>query len=177
MKIINKAISEITPYHQNPRVTVNAVEGVARSIEQFGWQQPIVVDKKFVIVAGHTRYEAAKSLGLEEVPVHVAEGLTKKQCSAFRIADNRTHEDSTWNNEFLKVEMLALQESDYDLTLTGFTDAEIESLLAEELGKIDVKKYERPDTYSVVVQCKNQREQRKLLKLLSEKGYSCETDG
>lgn len=176
MKIIKKALSDITPYHRNPRNNQNAVEGVANSINEFGWQQPIVVDKEFVIIAGHTRYEAARYLGLKEMPVYVAEGLSKQQCDAYRIADNRTHEDSLWNDELLKLEMLGLKESDYDLTHTGFTDTEIEALMNAELVKVENKNVEAQATFSVVVECRNLRDQKKLLKLLAEKGYECEAE-
>ena len=90
MQIIIKGISEIKPYENNPRNNDSAVDAVAASIREFGWQQPIVVDKDGVIIAGHTRYKGARKLGLTEVPVVVAENLTDEQVMAYRLADNKT---------------------------------------------------------------------------------------
>lgn len=91
-------IGGISPAPDNPRkITDRAVEMVAASIEKFGWQQPIIVDKKMVIIAGHTRYRAAQLLKLTEVPVIVAKGLTPAQVKAYRIADNRTADYTSWD--------------------------------------------------------------------------------
>ena len=89
MQIESVALNKIIPYIRNPRKNENAVEKVASSIQEFGFRQPIVVDSKNVIIAGHTRFEAAKRLGLDVVPIHVADGLTEQQAKAYRIADNR----------------------------------------------------------------------------------------
>lgn len=89
MQIEIRSIKEIRPYEHNPRNNDGAVDAVAASIKEFGWQQPIVVDKDGVIIAGHTRYKAAKKLGLKEVPVVVAENLTDEQVKAYRLADNK----------------------------------------------------------------------------------------
>jgi ParB/RepB/Spo0J family partition protein len=88
LKIIAKGISDIKPYENNPRNNDDAVDAVERSIKEFGWQQPIVVDKDNVIIAGHTRYKAAKKLGMKEVPVVVASNLSDEQVRAYRLADN-----------------------------------------------------------------------------------------
>ena len=92
MQIINMKLSEIHPYEKNPRFNDGAVEAVANSIKEFGFQQPIVVDKDLVVVVGHTRLKAAEQLGLTEVPVVIAENLTPEQVQAYRIADNKTGE-------------------------------------------------------------------------------------
>ena len=98
MKIENVSIAKVIPYIRNPRKNENAVEKVASSIKEFGFRQPIVVDEESVIIAGHTRYESAKRLGMETVPVHVAKGLTPQQVKAYRIADNRVvrKQSGTW---------------------------------------------------------------------------------
>ena len=92
MQIQMMKLSEIHPYEKNPRFNDGAVEAVANSIKEFGFQQPIVVDKNFVVVVGHTRLKAAEQLGLSEVPVVIAENLTPEQVQAYRIADNKTGE-------------------------------------------------------------------------------------
>src|SRR5262245_25983879 len=96
-----RSLSSIRPYENNPRLNDAAVEAVAASIRAFGFRQPIVVDEEGVIVVGHTRYKAARTLGLQEVPVHVAVGLTPVQLKAYRLADNQTASLSGWDNERL----------------------------------------------------------------------------
>jgi ParB-like chromosome segregation protein Spo0J len=93
MKVQEFPLDSIIPYARNPR-RGPAIEKVASSIKEFGFRQPIVVDPERVIIAGHTRYEAAKRLGLKTAPVHVAEGLTRAQVKAYRIADNRVARDT-----------------------------------------------------------------------------------
>ncbi len=125
-------IDRVIPYARNPRRNEHAVAKVAGSIKEFGFRQPIVVDKDMVIIAGHTRLLAAQQLGLKSVPVHVAEGLTAAQIKAYRLADNRTHEDAEWDEEMLSIELGELKEMDFDLDLTGFDPDELSRLLASE---------------------------------------------
>ena len=103
-----KRISEIRPYENNPRNNEKSVEKVASSIREFGFLQPIVCDGDGVILAGHTRYEAAKRLGLETVPVIYAKNLTEGQAKAYRIADNKVGESSEWVEELLGKELEAI---------------------------------------------------------------------
>jgi ParB/RepB/Spo0J family partition protein len=95
MKIENLKVSELVPYEKNPRRNDTAVDSVAESIKQFGFQQPIVVDKNNVIVVGHTRYKSAQKLGLQTVPCVRADQLTKEQVKAYRILDNKLNELAT----------------------------------------------------------------------------------
>lgn len=132
MKIKLCKLSELTPYPGNPRVNEAGVDAVASSIQEFGFQQPLVVDENYVIIVGHTRYKAAQKLGLEKVPVHVATGLTPEQVRAYRIADNQTATLSTWDDEKLVKELLALQERGFDLDLTGFSGDDLLRLLNSE---------------------------------------------
>jgi DNA modification methylase len=128
--IEQRNIDRIIPYAGNPReISSAAVDKVAASIREFGWRQPIVVDDDGVVIAGHTRLLAAQKLGLGSVPVHVAEGLTAAQVRALRLADNRTHEESSWNLELLSSELFALKELDFDLGLTAFDTPEIDRVL------------------------------------------------
>lgn len=116
-----RGIDEIAPYENNPRNNAYAVDKVAQSIRKFGWQQPIVVDIDGVIVAGHTRYEAAKRLGLDTVPVHVAKDLTPEEIQAYRLADNKTAELSTWDFGKLRQELDGI--TSMDMQDFGFFDA------------------------------------------------------
>lgn len=98
-------VEEIKPYENNPRINDGAVDAVANSIKQFGFKSPIIIDKDNVIINGHTRYKASIKLGLKEVPCIIATDLTPKQVKAFRIADNKTAELATWNNDLLSAEL------------------------------------------------------------------------
>ena len=90
MEVKNLKIEQVIPYKGNPRINDDAVDAVAESIKQFGFKQPIVVDRDNVIIAGHTRYKAAKKLSLKEVPCVVATDLTDAQVKAYRLADNKS---------------------------------------------------------------------------------------
>lgn len=125
-------IASIRPYENNPRLNDAAVDAVAASIRAYGFRQPIVVDENGVIIVGHTRYKAALKLGLEEVPVHVAIGLTPAQAKAYRLADNQTATLSQWDEDKLPIELAQLQALDFDLNLTGFSADELMRLLGSE---------------------------------------------
>lgn len=125
-------IEKLVPYENNPRINENAVAKVVGSLKQFGWRQPIVVDKDFVIVAGHTRRLAAMELGIKTVPVHVMQ-MSAADIRAYRLSDNRTAQEAEWNDEKLAQELAALRAEDYDLDVTGFDPDELEELL-EALG-------------------------------------------
>src|SRR5215472_1893929 len=129
MHVETRPLSSIKPYENNPRVNDCAVDAVADSIKEFGFRQPIVVDEQDVIIVGHTRWKAAKKLGMTEVPVHVATGLTPEQIRAYRLADNQTATIASWNNDLLVEELIALQSQGYDLDLTGFSSEQLSELL------------------------------------------------
>lgn len=140
MKVENKPIDTIKPYENNPRDNDDAINAVANSIHEFGWQQPIVVDKDNVIIAGHTRYKAAQSLGLKEVPVVVASNLSDQQVKAYRLADNKTAELADWDTKKLDEELQDIL--DIDMTDFGF-DEDIEFDPADE---VDTRIDEPTDT-------------------------------
>lgn len=122
MKIIEKRLDEIRPYDNNPRVNDAAVPATANSIKEYGWQQPIVIDRDGVIVCGHTRYKAALKLGLETVPCKYADELTPEQVDAYRLADNKTGELATWDDEKLMQELAKC--ADFDMSAFGFDETE-----------------------------------------------------
>jgi DNA modification methylase len=132
MQIEMRALAELRPYENNPRHNDAAVEAVADSLREFGFRQPIVVDEQGVILVGHTRYKAALKLGLEQVPVHVAVGLSPTQAKAYRLADNQTATLSGWDDNRLPLELAQLQGMGFDLNLTGFSADELTRLLAPE---------------------------------------------
>lgn len=122
MNIIEKSIEELRAYENNPRHNEKAVDAVAASIREFGWKNPIVIDKNNVIAAGHTRLLAAKKLGLKTVPCIVADDLTEEQIRAFRLADNKTAELAEWDEELLAEELKLLE--DIDMEQFGFDGLE-----------------------------------------------------
>jgi site-specific DNA-methyltransferase (adenine-specific) len=136
MIVEDKAISDIKPYQKNPRHKYD-INKVAQSIKEFGFQQPIVVDRAGVIIVGHGRYEAAKSLNLKSIPVTIAD-LSPEKAKAYRIADNKTNEYSDWDMGLLIQEFTDLLDINYDLELTGFDADELEKLIVgDEKGLTD----------------------------------------
>jgi len=129
MDIIKLELDKIIPYARNPRNNEAAVDKVAASIKEYGFRQPIVIDEEHVIIVGHTRFLAARRLGLEKVPVHIAKGLNEHQVKAYRIADNKTNEYAEWDEDLLGIELKELQDFDFDLDLTGFEEDELSSIL------------------------------------------------
>jgi DNA modification methylase len=125
-------IERVIPYARNPRRNEEAVAKVAASIREFGWRNPIVVDREMVVVAGHTRLMAARQLGLQQVPVHVARDLTPAQAKAYRIADNRVSEEAEWDVDLLKLELEEMQDGGASLDLTGFDGDELAKILADK---------------------------------------------
>lgn len=121
MDIINIALKDLKPYENNSRKNDDAVKYVAESIKEFGFKVPIVIDKNNVIVAGHTRYKAAKKLKMSEVPCIIADDLTDEQIKAFRLADNKVAEKSEWDFDLLNAELDDI--IDLDMELFGFEDA------------------------------------------------------
>lgn len=125
-------LNDIIPYANNPRDNDGeAVDKVAASIKEFGFNVPLVLDNDNVIITGHTRYKASKKLKLDEVPCIYAEHLTPAQVKAYRIADNKVAEYSTWNDDLLSIEIEQLHELDFSLDNLGFESLEIESLFDE----------------------------------------------
>lgn len=121
MNIVDKSVDEIIPYENNPRKNDKAVPAVAKSIQEFGFKVPIVIDKNNIIVNGHTRLKAAKKLGLETVPCIVADDLTPDQIRAFRLADNKVGEIATWDDDKLEEELTELT-GIIDMQDFGFED-------------------------------------------------------
>lgn len=130
IKIIEKDIDELIPYENNARINDNAIDIVANSIQEFGFKNPCIIDSNNVLVAGHTRVEACKKLGIKKVPCIVADDLTEKQIKAFRIADNSSAQVAEWDMDKLMAE---LETIDYDMSKYGLAEqmAEIEKIIEE----------------------------------------------
>ena len=141
MQIKMVELKDLKPYENNPRNNDEAVKYVAKSIEEFGFKVPMVIDKDNVIVAGHTRYKAAKKLGIEEVPCIIADDLTEEQIKAFRLVDNKVAERATWNDDLLEIELndilnINMQDFGFDLL------KDIEELVNPYSQKVNIPQYE-----------------------------------
>ena len=147
IKVIEKDINELVPYENNARINDKAVDVVANSIEEFGFKQPIIIDKNNVIVAGHTRTLACKKLGITKVPCIVADDLTEEQIKAFRIADNSSAQVAEWDMDKLMAE---LETIDYDMSKYGLAEqmAEIEKII-EENKEVEDDDYEMPEDIEI----------------------------
>lgn len=135
LKIVYKKLDDLTPYENNPRLNDGAVDAVAKSIEEFGFKVPIVIDKDGVIVAGHTRLKAAKQLAIDEVPCIIADDLSDEELKAFRLADNKVSELAEWNWSKLDVELEELKELDIDMEEFGFESNEFDYNALNDLFK------------------------------------------
>ena len=172
MKIEQIDIDKIISYVNNPRKNLNS-DKVASSIKEFGFQQPIVVDKNMSIIVGHTRYEAAKKLDLKTVPVVIAE-LPPLKAKAYRIADNRLNEDSEWDYSLLNIEFTDLLDNHYDLDNLGFDNKELENFINNDDSNIlDTSEKDLPEKYELMIQLDNLNDQEKLFNELKERGYNC----
>lgn len=159
MKIIEKKISDLKAYENNPRNNDGAVEYVANSIKEFGFKNPVIIDKDNVIVCGHTRVKAAKSLKMKTVPCIVADDLTEEQIKAFRLADNKVSEFSQWDFPMLEIEMADIEM--LDMSDFGF------GKLEEDEGDNDIEINEDyNEGYNVIIRCENLDEAEALGKLL-----------
>ena len=164
MQLKNADIDSIKPYKNNPRNNDDAVDATANSIKEFGWQQPIVVDKDNVIIVGHTRLKAAKKLGLKQVPIVVAENLTDEQANAYRLADNKTGELADWDFDLLDDELADI--NNIDMTQFGFSEDKDDEEPVDLSDSLDEK-------YQVVINCKDENELQNTFEKLQKEGYDC----
>ena len=150
MNTIDLTLDKIKPYDKNPRRNDNAVQAVMNSIQEFGFQQPLVLDKDNVIIVGHTRFKAAQKLGLETVPCVIADNLTEEQVRAYRLADNKVGELAQWDFELLQNEMDAVLEIDMSDFGFDLNPLDIDWANVEELND---DTYEEPT--KTMLQCPN----------------------
>lgn len=141
-------IDDIKPYKNNPRLNEDAIPYVMNSIKEFGFKNPIILDKNNVIVAGHTRLESAKRLDMKEAPVIYADDLTEEQIKAFRLADNKVAEKSLWDYTKLDEELDNIL--DIDMSMFDFVDDDINWNDVEELTN---ETYDKPEHN--MLQCPN----------------------
>lgn len=129
-ELIYLDIDQIKPWDKNPRDNEFAVEPLVKSIQEFGFNVPVIINPEKILIAGHTRILAAKKLGLKEVPAIILDHLTKAQEMAYAIADNKIASIATWKNDFLSENFQFLKDVGYDLSQTGFNETEIQNTMS-----------------------------------------------
>ncbi len=174
MEIITKPISAIRPYGKNTRKTSEAARAVAESIRRFGFKQPIVVDEQGVVVCGHVRLAAAKSLGMTELPCVLANDLTPDEIRAFRLLDNKLHEKSSWDVDALNAELADLDFDFAPFDVDFNLDADVDFKFDDESATKDAaneKDGALEPSYQIVVTCDDEDEQAALYERLIQEGY------
>jgi ParB-like chromosome segregation protein Spo0J len=168
MNIIYKKTADLKPYEKNPRtIGKEAISAVAESISEFGFKVPILITSNDVIIAGHTRLQAAKKLKLKEVPCIYCNDLTQEQIAALRLADNKTSELSSWDSDLLNDEISEIL--NIDMSKFGFED--LKSGIETEAAERESIEFE--ETVSVVVECENDSEAEAVFNQLTKEGYKC----
>lgn len=170
IQIVYKKIGDLKPYKKNAKKhPKEQVERIANSIKEFGFTQPVIIDKDNCVVAGHGRILGAKKAGLKTIPTVKLESLTEEQIKAYRLVDNKTNE-SDWDFSLLDEE-LGILAQDIDMELFGFdthmTDEELEEAIKEVKFKVKEK-------HLVIVSCENEQQTLELERKLKQKGYKCE---
>ena len=174
MEIVYKKINELKPYENNSRThDESQIKQICESIKEYGWTNPVLIDEKGMIIAGHGRVEGAKKLDIKEVPCIVLSGLTEVQKKAYVIADNKMALSAGWNEELLKTELENLKELDFNLELTGFEEKELNSILEEEKEREDLsdnyfEKYE-----VIIIKCIDEMSMQETYEKLVSEGYEC----
>lgn len=168
LNIVYKSIKQLKPYKKNAKK--HPKEQIANSIKEFGFTQPVIIDKHDCVVAGHGRILGAKKAGLKQVPTVCLEDLTEEQVKAYRLVDNKLNE-SEWDYNLLDEEINKLLTTDVDMSLFGFdgtlTDDDLEKALKEVKFKVKEK-------HLVIVECKTEDETKILQDKLKKKGYDCQ---
>ncbi len=165
-------VDRLQPYPNNARRHSEPnIAKIARSIEAYGFTTPILVTDALEVIAGHGRLFAAQKLGLEQVPCIRLSHLTPQLVAAYRLADNRLALDSDWDEELLADAIAQLRDDDFDLSLTGFEEAELNDFLGigdePEAGRVPTSKWE------IIVECMNEPEQERIFNQLTEQGLKC----
>lgn len=174
MEIIYKSVKELIPYVNNSRThSEDQIKQIMASINEYGFTNPILIDEKGMIIAGHGRVEASKRLNMEEVPCIELKGLTEAQKKAYIIADNKMALNAGWDEELLKIELENLKELDFDLELIGFEKKELNNILQEEKEREDLsdnyfEKYE-----VIIIKCIDEMNMQETYEKLVSEGYEC----
>ena len=165
-QIVYKKLSELHLNDRNPRINDNAVDVVAKSIEKYGFKNPLIVDTNGKIWCGNTRYKASKKLGLKEVPCIIADDLTEEQIREYALLDNKTNELADWDFELLGEELADLNLGDFDL---DWGINEDDNSNKERIDKSD----KLNDIYEITISCQNENDLENIYNEFIERGYKC----
>lgn len=172
LQIVYRPLTELTRYAHNARThSPEQVNQIAASITEFGFTNPLLI-RKGIILAGHGRLAAAEQLGLEQVPCLVLDHLTETQAKALILADNKLALNAGWDEELLKAELATLDAAELDLTLLGWSDAELEILLSEPVPEQPAA-VQIPEMFAVHVTVASEQAQKLLYEELSQRGLEC----
>lgn len=175
MKIINIPINDLKEYENNSRThSEEQITQIVNSIKEFGFTNPILIDNKNLIIAGHGRLLAAKKLDIKEVPTIVLNNLSEEQKKAYIIADNQLAMNAGWDFEMLKNEIMTIAD-DIDLNLLGFNEQELANIIdGLELIEPELQEQEYKEVFNVIINCEDENHQEKTYNELQEKGYECQ---
>lgn len=175
LSIEYKSTGELIPYVNNSRThSEQQVQQVAASIQEFGFTNPILIDDESGIIAGHGRLQAAQLLGLDNVPTITLTGLTERQRKAYVIADNQLALNAGWDIDSLKLEIDNLTELDFDITLLGFDDDLLQSILDE--NEKETKEGEEQVSFfenEMLLKFKNEKQLEQWYEKATEEGIEC----
>lgn len=168
---------DIVPYAKNAKLHDSNAKLIANSIKAFGFKQPVLVDEQMVVISGHGRLEASKLLKLDSIPIIIADDLTEAEIKAYRIADNKVAEKSTWDNDLLKLD---IEELEFDMVEFGFSQAEMNDLFDwNEPEEEPEPKEENGDAVPmeddtvIIIRCASDEELEETFNKLFEEGYDC----
>ena len=174
IQIEYKKADSLIPYANNSRTHSDAqVAQVAASIREFGFTNPILIDERNGIIAGHGRLMAANKLGLDEVPTIMLNGLSDAQRKAYVIADNKLALNSSWDMDLLKLELESLSELNLDLSLLGFDEIELADMFDDPNADVELKEESYSELFNVIIECSDESDQEKVFNRLDEEGYKC----
>lgn len=174
LKLKNESIKELIPSATNARLhSEEQVNQIAASISEFGFNNPVLIDEKKEIIAGHGRILAAEILGLEKAPCITLSHLNAAQKKAYLIADNKLAENSTWDTILLKENISELKDLDFDIALLGFDDSELGQIFDETEKERKEQRTILQAPYSILILCKDEPEMSQLFEEFQERGLQC----
>lgn len=169
-----KPTADLIPCARNSRThSDEQVTQIASSIKEFGFTNPVLIDKDGGIIAGHGRVMAAKKLGINEVPCIELSHLTEAQRRAYVIADNKLALNAGWDDEMLRVEFQELQDLGFDVELTGFSIQEMANLFDQQEHEKELTEQCYAEVFQIVIECSDEQEQERVFNKLDTEGYKC----
>lgn len=172
-KIEYLKIGTLSAYETNSRThSADQISQIAASIKEFGFTNPVLVDADSTIIAGHGRVEAAKQMGMDEIPCLRLLHLTEAQRKAYVIADNKLALNAGWDDDLLKQEIIALEDLEFDIALLGFDSGELAKMF-DVIEEAEIKEEKYNEVFNIIIDCKDEEEQERVFNRLDSEGYKC----